>query len=53
MKTCTVVWPNVWTSVGKAMTGDQISLPDDEAKTLADQGSVTVKKTRKAKSNAE
>lgn len=51
MKTCTIVWPNVWTSVGKAMSGEQVSLPDDEVKALADQGAVTVKKARKAKSD--
>ena len=53
MKLCTCVVPNVWTSAGKVLRDEQVSLPDDEAKRLSDAGSVTFKKTRKAKADAK
>lgn len=53
MKTCKVEWPNVWTSAGKSMRGDEITLPDDEVDALKELGAVSVKRGRKAEKKDE
>ena len=46
-KTCYAVWPNIWTSKGKFLAGQEIpELPVEEAAALKEQGSVTYTKPK-------